>query len=196
MAARARPSRGHRARHRSHLRRPCRRRPDRRRSRRLAAAGLVDGCGPAARRAGVPRRRPRRLSRPRPGDPGRGVQRLAYRATGATRRGDGPAAAGAGGIRCRRHGRRRAAADPAARAGGPADRPQRVGARRGADGGAAPAVRPAPRAAGRRRRPAGRPVGRRPCRRRPGIRRRRGRTLPQRPARPRHRWWPRSTASR
>ena len=46
---------------------------------RLAAAGLVDGRRTAAGGVGVPSRRPRRLPRPRPGHPGRRLQRVAHR---------------------------------------------------------------------------------------------------------------------
>ena len=79
LAARTRPAGGDRARHRTHGGRPRRRRPDRRRSRGVAAAGLVDGRRTAAGGAGVAGRRPRRLPRPRPGEPGRRVRRVAHR---------------------------------------------------------------------------------------------------------------------
>ena len=113
--------------------------------------------------------------------PGRRVQRVAHRTARAAGGGDGAAAAGAGRVRRPRDGGRGAAAHPATRAGGAADRPQRVGARRGADGGAAAAVGQASGAArGGRRSPRGPARGRaRRCG--PGVRRRGGRTGPQRP---------------
>ena len=89
--------------HRPHVGGPRRRRPHGQRPRWLAAAGLVDGCRTAAGRAGVAGGRPRRLPRPRPGDPGRRVQRVAHRTSRAAGRRDGAAATRAG--RVRRHAR-------------------------------------------------------------------------------------------
>ena len=83
----------------------------------------------------------------------------------------------------RRDGRRGPAPRPAAGAGGAAHRPERVGARRGPDGGAAAAVGQASGAARRGGRSPGGTPGGGPRRCRRGVRRRRGRTGAQRPAR-------------
>ena len=91
---------------------------------------------------------------------------IAHRTAAAAGRGDGTAAARAGRVGRRGDGRHGAAPRPATRAGGAADRPERLGARRGSDGGAAAAVGQAPGAARRGRRSAGRPTGRGPGRRR------------------------------
>ena len=126
LAAGARPPGRHRARHRPDVGGPGRRRPHRGRPERLAAAGLVDGRRTAVGGVGLPRRRPRRLHRPRPGRRGPAV----YNASRTellrpARRGDGAAAARAGRVRRRGDGRHGPAPRPATRAGGAADRPER-----------------------------------------------------------------------